>query len=122
MPAPLAALGLAQLAKLDAYNRERRLSALRWQRWCSEHGYRQPFILPGSVPVFLRYPVLVEAERKRDLAWAEQALGVRPGVWFRTPLHPGPERPPDCPNAELAAQRCINLPCLGAPPRRFERC
>jgi len=117
MPAPLAALGLVQLAKLDAYNRERRLSALRWQRW-----YRQPFIVPGSVPVFLRYPVLVEAERKRDLAWAEHALGVRPGVWFRTPLHPGPERPPDCPNAELAAERCINLPCLGVPPRRFERC
>jgi dTDP-4-amino-4,6-dideoxygalactose transaminase len=120
MPAPLAALGLQQLAKLDVYNRERRLAALRWHRWCDEHGYRRPVIVAGSVPVFLRYPVLVEAARKRDLAWAARELGVSPGVWFRTPLHPGPERPPDCPNAELAAERCINLPCLGLPPRRFE--
>jgi dTDP-4-amino-4,6-dideoxygalactose transaminase len=113
LAAPLAALGLAQLARTDAYARERRRAALRWGRWCDARGYARPLVLPDSVPVFLRYPVLVEPARKRDLAWALRELGVRPGLWFETPIHPTREPAPDCPAAEEAAQRCINLPCLG---------
>jgi dTDP-4-amino-4,6-dideoxygalactose transaminase len=113
LAAPLAALGLAQLARADAFARERRRAALRWGRWCDACGYARPLVLPDSVPVFLRYPVLVEPERKRDLAWALRELGVRPGLWFETPIHPTREPAPGCPAAEEAARRCINLPCLG---------
>jgi len=116
MPAPLADLGLAQLPRIDAYNRERRRGALRWNRWCEARGYAPPLVIEGSAPAFLRYPVLVEPERKRDLRWAEEELGVRPGVWFESPLHPSDEAVEGCPNAQEAVRRCINLPCLGLPP------
>lgn len=120
MPAPLAALGLNQLGKLDAYNRERRLAALRWSRWCRDRGYAPARVIDDSVPAFLRYPVRVETARKRDLRWVRRELGVNAARWFRSQLHPGPERVRGCPNAETAVARCINLPCLGLPPAAWE--
>ena len=112
MPSPIAALGRNQLAKVDRYNELRRQAALRWDRWCDEGGYRRPVVLEGSVPVFLRYPVMVSPEMKRDLSWAESSLGVSPGVWFTSPLHPAPSVVDDCPNADEAVRRCVNFPCL----------
>jgi len=112
MAAPIAALGLNQLGKLDRYNDRRRASAERWTQWCEEAGYDPPVVVPESTPVFLRFPVLVEPERKRDTSWAVRRLGVRPGVWFLTHVHPRPERVEGCPTAGQAVERCINLPCL----------
>lgn len=112
MSAPIAALGLNQLAKVDAYNRLRRENAARWDRWCNEAGYAPPLAISGSTPVYLRYPVLVEPERKRDTSWAVTELGIRVGEWFVGHLHPVRERMPDCPAAGVAVDRCVNLPCL----------
>ena len=112
MPAPIAALGLVQLAKVDRYNERRRVAAARWDAWCDASGYARPRVVAGSMPVFLRYPVLVEPERKRDLAWARRSLGFTPGVWFVSHLHPAPVTVPACPNADTAVARCINLPTL----------
>jgi len=112
MPAPIAAVGLNQLKKIDSYNERRRQTARRWDRWCEENGYRKPLVVEGSIPVFLRYPVMVEPARKRDLSWAEETLGVAPGVWFSSNIHPADVRVEGCPNADEAVQRCINLPCL----------
>ena len=112
MPAPIAALGLVQLAKVDAYNARRRAAAARWDAWCDAQGYARPRVAAGSRPVFLRYPVLVEPERKRDLSWARRTLGLTPGVWFVSHLHPAPGAVPGCPNADAAVARCINLPTL----------
>jgi dTDP-4-amino-4,6-dideoxygalactose transaminase len=113
LPAPLAALGMNQLAKLDACNEERRATAALWAAWCRERGLPTPRVVEGSTPVFLRYPVLVEPERKRDLGWALRELGLRPGVWFESPLHPSSEPVNGCPQAARAVAGCINLPCLG---------
>lgn len=66
MPAPLAAIGLNQLHKIDAYNEQRRQTAEIWGSWCEKKQYGKPQIIPDSVPVFLRYPVMVEPEKKRD--------------------------------------------------------
>lgn len=112
MPAPVAAVGRNQLRKIDAYNALRRQTALRWDRWCEQTGLRAPLVVEGSVPVFLRYPVIVSPEKKRDLRWAEESLGVSPGVWFESNIHPVPGRIADCPNADAAVAGCINLPCL----------
>ncbi len=112
MPAPLAAIGLNQLKKIDAYNEARRHTAKRWTAWCKKNGYTPPRVIADSVPVFLRYPVLVEAHKKRDLRWAVKELGVRPGVWFVSQVHPIPWRIEGCPNAEKAVRQCINLPVL----------
>jgi dTDP-4-amino-4,6-dideoxygalactose transaminase len=115
MPAPIAALGLNQFRKIDRYNAQRRDTARRWDNWCNDRGYQKPRVLEGSVPVFLRYPVLVEPERKRDRAWAVRELGLEAGVWFVSHLHPSKRRVEGCPNADQAVARCINFPCLGVP-------
>lgn len=113
LAAPLAALGANQLRKLDRLNDERRRAAARWGAWCDEKGYRRPLVLEGSEPVFVRYPVLVEPERKRDVSWGPRELGAQVGVWFRTHLHPAPDAVAGCPNADEAVARCVNLPTLG---------
>jgi dTDP-4-amino-4,6-dideoxygalactose transaminase len=112
LPAPLAALGLNQLQKIDDYAIRRRKAALSWDAWCESRGYRGPRVIEGSEPVFLRYPVLVEPERKRDRAWAVEELGLLPGTWFETHLHPAPEPVSGCVAADEAVARCINLPTL----------
>lgn len=121
MPAPLAGLGLNQLAKLDGYNEERRETAQRWRAELDEtteaEGFdvRHPTLAGGSRPAFLRYPALVPPERKRHTSWAVKRLGIRPGHWFKSHLHPSGRRVADCPNADVAVAGCINLPGLVRP-------
>jgi dTDP-4-amino-4,6-dideoxygalactose transaminase len=112
LPAALAALGLNQLRKVDYYNQCRRVNASRWDAWCDEHGLARALVLPGSTPVFLRYPVLATPELKRDRSWARHKLGVELGVWFVSNLHPSPRAVEGCPNANRAVAGCINFPTL----------
>ena len=112
MPASVAELGLNQLKKIDRYNQLRRRVALKWDNWCDEGGYRKPLVIEGSVPVFLRYPVMVEPEKKLDTSWASEELKVEAGVWFVTNLHPSNRRVEGCPNADKAVRQCINFPCM----------
>jgi dTDP-4-amino-4,6-dideoxygalactose transaminase len=112
MSPPLARIALNQLRKLDHYNRRRRANADRWSEWCAANGFTPPVVVPESTPTFLRYPVLVRPEMKRDLRWAYRSLGVVPGVWFTSHLHPAPIRLDHLPNATAAVDRCINFPTL----------
>ncbi|MBW2000314.1 MAG: DegT/DnrJ/EryC1/StrS family aminotransferase, partial [Deltaproteobacteria bacterium] len=112
LPPPLAALGLNQLAKLDKKNDMRRAKAREWDEWCENNGYKKPLIIAGSRPIYLRYPVMVEKEKKSDLRWAYMELGIIPGVWFISNVHPSDMIVRGCPNADLAVERCINLPTL----------
>ena len=112
LAAPLAALGQSQLARVDGWNAQRRATAGRWDAWCMASGYDVPLVLHESTPVFLRYPVLVEPERKTDLAWAVRELGVTPGVWFVSSTHPVDRGVRGFPNADRAVAGCINLPTL----------
>lgn len=112
MPAPLAAIGISQIEKLDAYNKRRRRTAKTWKKWSKRNGYRPPRVISDSQPVWLRYPVLVEPERKTDTSWVQHELGVPAGVWFWTNLHPVDQAVEGCSNADEAVARCINLPTL----------
>lgn len=112
LPAPLAAIGINQLKKIDRYNELRRKTAERWADWCDTNGYRKPVVVAGSTPMHLRYPVLVEPEKKNDTSWGRKKEGVEIGVWFVSHKHPAPGVIEDCPNASIAVQRCINFPGL----------
>lgn len=112
MPAPFADLGLNQLKKIDLYNELRRQTAKHWDRWCEQNGYRKPLVVQESVPVYLRYPILVEPEKKQNLKWAFRELRVQPGVWFVSNIHPANWPVEGCPNADKAVRQCINLPGL----------
>lgn len=113
MPGAIAVIGLNQLAKLDDYNSQRLANSSRWTEWCNRSGYTPPLVIPDSTPVFLRYPALVEPERKADTSWARRDLGVSLGVWFVSPLHPSSRVVEGCPNGAQAVARCINFPTLG---------
>lgn len=112
MPAPIAALGLNQLRKIDFYNERRRQTAKHWDDWCEANGYMKPHVIPSSVPVYLRYPVLVEPEKKQNRSWGPKELGVTLGVWFTSNAHPARRHVKGCPNADRAVRECINLPGL----------
>ncbi|MBD3272529.1 MAG: hypothetical protein GF384_08360 [Elusimicrobia bacterium] len=112
MPAPIARLGINQLKKIDQYNTKRRQTANRWDAWCAANGYAKPVVIADSEPVFLRYPVLVEPEKKKNLQWAHKELGVIPGVWYSSHIHPSSKPVTGCPNADRAVAQCINFPGL----------
>ena len=112
MAAPMAAIGLNQLSKVDEYNRQRRDAAKQWDEWCSLNGCPTPLVLPRSVPVFLRYPTRVAPEQKLDTRWAKQKLGVELGVWFVSNVHPATRSVDGCPNAGTAVSQCVNFPTI----------
>jgi len=112
MPAPVAALGLCQIRKLDGYNERRRRAARRWAAWCDQHGYKKPVEIEGSIPVYLRYPVLVEPEKKMDRSWALADPGVAVGVWYLSHVHPVQRQLEGFPGADTAVAQCINFPCI----------
>jgi perosamine synthetase len=112
MSGPIARLASNQLRKIDHYNARRRANAGRWDGWCEARGFARPLTLPDSAPIVLRYPVLVTPAMKQDLRWAYRSLGVVPGQWFVSHLHPAPEVIADVPNATRAVAACINFPTL----------
>ncbi len=112
MPDAIAALALNQLNKIDRYNELRRETAKRWEAWCEDNGYRKPLVVDNSIPVYLRYPVLVEPEKKLDTSWAVRELGVELGVWFSSNIHPVDWPVDGCPNADTAVEQCVNFPSL----------
>lgn len=112
MPEPVAAVGLNQLRKLDDYNQKRRENAKIWDNWCEENGFEKPLVISDSIPIFLRYPVMVTKEMKKNHSWAKN-LNIPIGVWFITNVHPSKFPVTDCQNADKAVAQCINFPTLG---------
>ncbi|MCD4676664.1 MAG: aminotransferase class I/II-fold pyridoxal phosphate-dependent enzyme [Desulfobacula sp.] len=112
MPSPIAAIGLNQLKKIDHYNEQRRQTAKKWDEWCENNGYKKPLIIQNSISVYLRYPVVVETEKKSDTSWAYKKLGITLGVWFVSNIHPATWQVDGCPNANKAVKRCINFPTI----------
>lgn len=110
MPAAIAAIGLNQLKKIDHYNELRLQTASHWDRWCEVNGYKKPLVIEGSVPVYLRYPVLVEPEKKQDTTWASIGMGIQLGVWYISNIHPTQRIVEGCTNANIAVQKCVNFP------------
>lgn len=111
LPGPLAQIGLLQLRTVDGHNERRRRRAVRWSKWAQSEGFEPAHVVPGSTPVFLRYPVMAGPARKRDLSWGRR-LGVKPGVWFLGTRHPVPGTEPGFPAAARAVEGCVNLPTL----------
>ncbi len=112
MPSAIAALGLNQLLKIDRFNNRRREASAKWDHWCTRRGYGKPLVIRGSLPVFLRYPVLVEQEKKSHSGWSLKELGVEVGSWFVSQLHPVRVALEGFPNSSIAVRQCINLPTL----------
>jgi perosamine synthetase len=108
-----AAVGLTQLATLEANLAHRRLIAGRYRAMLAPRGFRLPEPPPASGPAYVRYPVWVE-----DRQAVQRAVGARAvlGTWFTSVLEEAADPryggyvPGTCPRAEDAARHLVNLP------------
>lgn len=108
-----AAVGLTQLAALEANLAHRRLIAGHYQALLAPHGFRLPEPPPTAEPAYVRYPVWVE-----DRQAVQRAMGARAvlGTWFTSVLEEavdpryGGYLRGTCPRAEEAARHLVNLP------------
>lgn len=108
-----AAVGLTQLAALDANLAHRRHVAGQYRALLAPHGFRLPEPPPGAGPALVRYPVWVD-----DRAATQRELAPRavPGTWFTSVLEEavdprcGGYLRGSCPRAEEAARHLVNLP------------
>lgn len=110
MAEPVAELLSLQLARLTDFLAKRRQGAQFWQSWARSQGLHYPKVMPGTENTWLRFPILLTEEQKKERATLEQQLNVEIGVWFTTPMHPQPFELPDCPVGMQASRSCINLP------------
>jgi perosamine synthetase len=115
-----AAIGSAQLQKLDGFNRKRRDNAkLLTQGIRSFNGLTVPYVDKGVTPVFHQYVVRVEENypRSRDeLADSLAEKGVGVAVHYPIPIYRQPlylklgYEGKKCPNTEDACRRVLSLP------------
>lgn len=106
-------LGDVALRQRDAAHRN--LIARSYEHALAPHGFAPPRQVPGSKPVFLRYPVRVG--NKNEILNKARYNRIELGDWFVSPLHPirhGLDalgyRSDQCPQAESACREVINLP------------
>ncbi len=118
-----AALGRAQLARLDEFQAARRANAAFYDRaLAGVPGVTLPFVPAGATHAYHQYCILVDAEATpngRDRGALRAALaeaGVASGVYYPAPLHRQPlfarlgYGPGDFPVAERLADSILALP------------
>lgn len=116
-----AAVGLAQLEKLDAMNRRRMEIARRYTEGLSDiSGLRLPVIRPDRTHVFHLYPVLIDPEKygmtKEDfVSRMLHEYGIRVGTHYipltwSTAFRKRGFGPGQFPVADLAGERLVTLP------------
>lgn len=112
-----AAIGLAQLRKLDKMNERRREIAKRYDEELSLiDEIRTPSEAPWAKHVYHLYTVWVEDDVDRDrLAEHLRSKGIQVAVHYPKPLHLQPalteySRPGCCPVAEAASRHVLSLP------------
>ncbi len=112
-----AAIGLAQLRKLDKMNERRREIARIYDEELSLiDGLRTPSEAPWGKHVYHLYTVWVEREADRDkLAEYLKDKGIQAAIHYPKPLHQQPalakySRPGCCPVADSASKHVLSLP------------
>ncbi len=109
-----AAIGLAQLKKLNSFNKKRRENA----SYLSAHlkGVTTPHIPDGSVHVFHQYTIRISGGKRDGLMAHLQEKGVGCGVYYPVPIHQQTYYVNDLgyqqslPEAEKAAGEVLSLP------------
>ena len=113
-----AAIGLAQLHKLDAFNAKRRETAAYYDARIDRTGIILPEIVPGVKHVYHQYTIRVTdtCRLTRDqLAVALREKGIGTGVHYPVPLHRQPvfleyAEKSHCPVADSLAGEVLSLP------------
>jgi dTDP-4-amino-4,6-dideoxygalactose transaminase len=111
-----AAIGLAQLEKIDEFNDKRIANADYLNKGLADvDGVVTPYCAYGSKHVYHQYTILVEKGDRDDWVDIINDCGVGTGIHYPIPLYNQPIYKAlgfdgNCPNAELAADNVISLP------------
>ena len=111
-----AAIGLAQLEKIDDFNDKRIANAEYLNDGLKNvDGVITPYCAYGSKHVYHQYTIRVEKGDRDDWVDIINDCGVGTGIHYPIPLYNQPIYKylgieGDCPNAELAADNVISLP------------
>ena len=109
-----AAIGLAQLGKLERFNRQRIANA----QYLTEHlkGVTTPVVPEGTHHVFHQYTIRVSDGRRDDLAAYLRENGVGTGIYYPVPIHQQTYYVNELgydmtlPEAERATEEALSLP------------
>jgi len=120
MPEVCAAIGLAQIRKLDGFNKKRRKNAEILTKGIQKiHGLIPPHIIEKVKHIFYQYVVRVEDNfpiSRDNLAEHLEKMGVGVSVHYPIPIYKQPLyrklgfRNIACPSAEDACKRVLSLP------------
>ena len=111
-----AAIGLAQLDKIDEFNDKRIANAAYLNEGLKDvDGIVTPYCAPDSRHVYHQYTIRVEKGDRDDWVESINEFGVGTGIHYPIPLYNQPIYKTlgiegYCPNAELAADNVISLP------------
>ena len=111
-----AAIGLAQLDKIDEFNEKRIANAAYLNDGLKDvDGVITPYCAPESKHVYHQYTIRVEKGDRDDWVDIINECGVGTGIHYPIPLYNQPIYKSlglegNCPNAELAADNVISLP------------
>ena len=111
-----AAIGLAQLNKIDEFNDKRIENAAYLNEGLQDvEGVVTPYCAEGSKHVYHQYTIRVEKGNRNDWVELINESGVGTGIHCPIPLYNQPVYGKlgiegKCPNAELAADNVISLP------------
>lgn len=111
-----AAIGLAQLDRIDEFNDVRNENASYLNDGLKDvDGVVTPYCADGSRHVYHQYTIRVEKGNRDDWVNIINECGVGTGIHYPIPLYNQPIYKElgfggDCPNAELAADNVISLP------------
>ncbi len=109
-----AAIGLAQLDKLERNTARRQAVAARYDAALADLPVKLPVRPEGRTHVFHQYTVTVEADRDQIVEEMKQA-GVICGIYYPIPCHRAPYVlelgiEADLPVTDAVAARCLSLP------------
>ena len=111
-----AAIGLAQLDKIDEFNNKRIENAEYLNEGLNDvDGVVTPYCAYGCKHVYHQYTIRVEKGNRDDWVELINEEGIGTGIHYPIPLYNQPVYrmlgiEGDCPNAELAADNVISLP------------
>jgi dTDP-4-amino-4,6-dideoxygalactose transaminase len=111
-----AAIGLAQLDKIDEFNDKRIANAAYLNDGLKDvDGVVTPYCAYDSKHVYHQYTIRVEKGNRDDWVDIINECGVGTGIHYPIPLYNQPIYKTlgiegDCPNAEFAADHVISLP------------
>ena len=107
-----AAIGLAQLKRLDRLNEQRINNAMYYNGKLSNESIQKPFIAENVKHVFHQYTIRVK-ERDRFIAYLK-AKGVGYGIYYQIPIHKQPMfsdyNKLTLPEAEHACKEVVSIP------------